>query len=565
MAYPDALVHQLAAASGELTTFRVVLGIFFALTGWLGWQLWNIILPNFVSKLIVLPAKPGNTLLLGHSGVMKDGSPSLIIERWMEELGTHTILSRDFLNLPRLWTEDLRAINHILTHSTDYQKPEFIRRALTNLLGSGVLVTEAEQHRQQRRVMNPAFGPAQIGELTGVFVDKSIELRDVLDAQIPGDSSIRIDVLKWLSRTTLDIIGRAGFNYEFNVINPKGGPNELSEAFSQIFNPANKPSVMTGLRLLFPILSNIMLDADSRRQAKAQDSMRKTGMQLIQEKKEAIAAEGKMGEAKLDGFDGPDLRGRDILTLLLKANMATDIPESQRLSDEDVLAREYIFLVAGHESTSTATTWCLWALAQDLRVQDKLRDELLSLSTDVPTMDELNSPPYLDMVVRESLRVHSPVPTSIRIATKDDVLPLSAPVVDKYGNVHEGLQITEGDGIVLPLSIINRSETLWGSDAKEFRPERWEEPPEAVSAVPGVWGHLMSFIGGARACIGFRFSIIEMKALLYVLIRAFEFELAVPTADIEKEWTIAVGRPVVKSEREKGGQMPLLVKRYRAS
>lgn len=42
-----------------------------------------------------------------------------------------------------------------------------------------------------------------------------------------------------------------------------------------------------------------------------------------------------------------------------------------------------------------------------------------------------------------------------------------------------------------------------------YRPERWQQPPEAISAIPGVWGHLLTFIGGPRACIGFRFSLIE--------------------------------------------------------
>ena len=92
-------------------------------------------------------------------------------------------------------------------------------------------------------------------------------------------------------------------------------------------------------------------------------------------------------------------------------------------------------MVAGHETTSTATTWALFALTQSPEVQDKLRKQLLSVGTDNPTMDELNALSYLDAVVRETLRIHAPVASTMRVATEDDILPLNEPVKDKNGNV----------------------------------------------------------------------------------------------------------------------------------
>lgn len=75
---------------------------------------------------------------------------------------------------------------------------------------------------------------------------------------------------------------------------------------------------------------------ESRRSAEAQKTMRRIGLRLIAEKKASIiAASGESGVEK------KNVIGRDLLTLLIKANMATDVPESQRLSDEEVLAREY--------------------------------------------------------------------------------------------------------------------------------------------------------------------------------------------------------------------------------
>lgn len=75
-----------------------------------------------------------------------------------------------------------------------------------------------------------------------------------------------------------------------------------------------------------------------------------------------------------------------------------------------------------------------------MEVQRKLREELLSVSTDNPTMDELNALPYLDAVVRETLRIHAPVPSTIRVATKDDIMPLSKPFVNKKGVLQDHIR-----------------------------------------------------------------------------------------------------------------------------
>ena len=82
---------------------------------------------------------------------------------------------------------------------------------------------------------------------------------------------------------------------------------------------------------------------------------------------------------------------------------------------------------------------------------------------------------------------------------------------------------------MIPIDVINRDKSIWGEDAREFklvlflipflfgyltcffpiRPERWAIIPDAASSVPGVWANLLTFLGGPRACIGFRFSIVE--------------------------------------------------------
>ncbi|KAK7678026.1 hypothetical protein QCA50_018966 [Cerrena zonata] len=370
-----------------------------------------------------------------------------------------------------------------------------------------------------------------------------------------GTGFKKIDALSWLSRATLDIIGQAGFNYYFN--NLEGGQSELNDAFNTVFTPDQNFNLFRILRQTLPIVRSISNKRMQQMDA-AQGVMRRIGLQLIADKKAAILSEKAQQGG---GVEKRDLEGRDLLTLLLKANMATDIPESQRLSDEDVLAQVPTFLLAGHETTSTGTTWCLYALTQAPEVQRKLREELLSVSTDTPTMDELMALPYLDMVVKEVLRLHAPVPSTVRIATKEEVIPVSEPFTDRFGEVQDKIRVAKGDYIFIPILAINRDKAIWGEDSMEFRPERWEKESEAASSIPGVWGHLMTFIGGPRACIGYRFSVVEMKALIFALVRAFEFELAVPVEDLIKKTGI-VQRPLVRTEMDKGTQMPLIVKAY---
>ena len=87
---------------------------------------------------------------------------------------------------------------------------------------------------------------------------------------------------------------------------------------------------------------------------------------------------------------------------------------------------------------SIAMTWALYALTQNKQIQTKLRQEVSNVSTDNPTMDDLNGLPYLDAVVRETMRRYAPLPVVSRVALKDDFIPLSKPFTDRKGNVrHE--------------------------------------------------------------------------------------------------------------------------------
>ncbi|GLB35548.1 putative cytochrome p450 [Lyophyllum shimeji] len=505
----------------------------------------KVIYEQITSPLRHLPGPKSKSWIYGNFKEIWEAENSVLHEQWIQEYGP-TIQYAGILGMRRLYTTDTKALNHILMHSDIYEKPDVARYNLSRVLGEGVLVVEGDKHRQQRKVMNPAFGPSQVRELTEIFFAKAIQLRDIwaADNANQGGAS-RVDALSWLSRTTLDVIGLAGFNYNFNALSEDPGQNELNAAFSVMFKAGIKLSLIPLLRGWFPLLRFLRTEQDAKAD-EARKTMNRIANQLLRESKASI-------------HDKSEWKTRDLLSLLVKSNMDTAIPENQRMTDQDVLAQVPTFLVAGHETTSTGTTWALYALTQDKRVQDKLRQELLAVDTDTPTMDELNALPYLDMVVRETMRVHAPVASTIRSAVKDDILPLSKPFTDRKGVVHDTVRVNEGQTLLIPILAINRDKSIWGEDAMEFRPERWEKVPEAAAAIPGVWGNMLTFLGGPRACIGYRFSLVETKALLFTLIRAFEFELAVPVKDIVKKSSV-VQRPVLVTDPEGRNQMPLLIK-----
>ncbi|KLO16841.1 cytochrome P450 [Schizopora paradoxa] len=520
------------------------------------WKFLKFFTRPYFSPLRRIRCVPRSSVLLGSIRDFNRLEDSTLHEDWSREFGTAFRLKM-FMNSECLVVMDPRALNHMFTHSTDYPKLDESIRALTKLLGAGILVTEGEKHRQQRRVMNPSFGPPSVRDLTPAMFEKTTQLRDIWLEQANADGKpVRIEVLSWLGRTTLDIIGVAGFNYEFNALNVNEKPNELNEAFSTIFNMDSNITIGMIIQEVVPFLRDLPTKRN-RAVAAAMKTMRRVGNELVQERKHHFL------EKEKDAFtdDSEDLHHKDLLSALIKANMDPSIPESQRMTDEEVLSQIPTFLVAGHETSSTQTTWTLFELAQNPKIQIRLREELLSVPTDTPSMDEVQALPYLDAVLRESLRLHGAVPATSRKAAKDDIIPLGEPIVDMSGNTISEICVKKGDVFVIPITAVNRMTSLWGPDAEEFNPDRWDNVPESATAIPSVFANVLSFLAGARGCIGYRFAVVEMKAILFSLIRSFEFELAIPADEFTKR-SMVVTRPYLKSEQNGRAQMPLLVKPY---
>ncbi|KAF8270007.1 cytochrome P450 [Lactarius quietus] len=462
-----------------------------------------------------------------------------------------------FFNLTRVITMDPQALNYILT-SPEFEKTDDVRLFLGDALGKGLLFVEGLKHKQQRKIISPAFGLPQIKVFSQLFVEKANELRDALITEAAQsnepDGSFRLDAFLWMNKITLDIIGQAGFNHSFESLHQEM-PHEVTEGFrkSMVFDPF---SIRFMISVVFPP-SRLIPSDRSRALASTIKATQAVGRKLISQKKSEILASADV-DAK-GGVEKKNIQGRDLLTLLIKANMATDILDSARMSDEDILSQVPTFLIAGHETTSTSVTWGLYALGCNPTVHAKLNAEARAFHTDTPSMDELNEMKYLDYFTREVLRLYAPVPQTDRVAREDTVVPVGEPYVDRHGVKRNEIRLQKGDVINIPIRAIHRLKSLWGEDADEFRPERWEAIPEAVKSLPGVFSNLLTFLAGAHACIGYRFSIIEMKALLFSFVRAFDFELAIPPSEITCR-SMIVTRPFLASDPDKGPQLPLIIR-----
>ncbi|KAF8802410.1 cytochrome P450 [Phlegmacium glaucopus] len=535
-------------AASYVTTAQPVASLGVILLVYAIYKISTFIYDEMTSPSRDIPGPLSPSFLYGNFKELSESSNNALQEDWLNQYGT-TIQYKEMLGRTRILTTDLKAINHILFNSYDYPKPDTVSYTFRQIFGNGVLSVEGDVHKHQRKILNPAFGPQQMRELTEVFVEKALELRDIWSAEIAKhDGAGPIECLSWMSRTTLDIIGLAGFNYNFNALTSDPEKNALMKSFSTIFKAGAKPSVIPILKAMYPPLRFLPAPNDAATK-KASAVMRHIGSDLL-----------KQSRASHEDDKGIKSSGsKDIISLLVQANAMQDLPDAQRMSDEDVLAQIPTFLIAGHETTSVAMAWALYSLTQNKQAQTKLRQEVSDVSTDNPTTDDLNGLPYLDAVVRETLRLHPPVPSILRASQKDDCIPLSKPFTDRKGIVRSEIRVRKGQTIVAPIDLVNRDKSIWGEDSTEFKPERWANIPDVATSVPGVWSNILTFIGGPRACIGYRFSLLEIKSLLFTLVRAFEFDLAVSAKDIGTK-SIGIQRPVLLTDPNNSNQMPLLVR-----
>jgi cytochrome P450 len=254
-----------------------------------------------------------------------------------------------------------------------------------------------------------------------------------------------VEFTPWLSRATLDIIGIAGVDFDFNAIED---PNtELSRTYRTIFVQTNQARILQLLGLIFPIRLLRLIPAKRNSDIRnASKTIRRISRELIEQKQRKLAEKGAS-------------TGKDILSVALKSGGFTV---------ENLVDQTMTFLAAGHETTATASQWAIYELCRHPEIQGRLREEVRA---NLPSPDDENATvsaemldrlPYLHAVCSETLRLHPPVRITRRETAKDTTIL--------------GQFIPKGSDIVICPLAINRSKAIWGEDAQEFNPERWMGP-----------------------------------------------------------------------------------------
>lgn len=178
-------------------------------------------------------------------------------------------------------------------------------------------------------------------------------------------------------------------------------------------------------------------------------------------------------------------------------------------------------MMAGRDTTAGLLGWCLLRLALHPDIFTDLREICLRdfPSDTQPDFAQLKSCRPLQHFLQEVLRLHPTVPINNRLCVKDTTLPL--------GGGPDGLSpvaVSAGQPVVFSVYVMHRRKDLWGEDALEFKPSRWEQKVPAWQWLP--------FLGGPRVCLGQQFALTEAAFLLVRLLREFDAVLPVDGEEI---------------------------------
>ncbi|KAJ2964741.1 hypothetical protein NQZ79_g397 [Umbelopsis isabellina] len=390
-------------------------------------------------------------------------------------------------------------------------KTVFIRKAGSH----NILALNGTEWKKHRMIANPAFHRHMPVKLFGSLCERLMK-----KFEVEGDGLSNVDVPAMMQRFTLDAIGLAGFDYDFQSI------EEPNSDKVRVYN-----SIMEGFRqpmfFFFPFLDRYMRWAFPQRRQQHRDVDKMTELyQNVIENKRKILSQQKNEQ------EDPE---KDLLTLMIEAGR--DDP-SQALTNDELSGNLAIFFIAGHDTTSNALSFALYYLAVNPDVQEKARKEVIEVMGDgadivYPTHDQLPELKYIYMIIKETLRLCPPAQSSQLRRTEEDT-ELAGTLIPK--DVH----------VQADIFVAHHNPAVW-KDAEQFRPERFAPGGEnEENAKAGLaW---TPFGNGARQCIGMNFSLAEQRVVLAMLLRKYTWSL--PENSIHKDGVVFAGGMALLSPKD---------------
>ncbi|KAF7369928.1 hypothetical protein MSAN_00622300 [Mycena sanguinolenta] len=484
-----------------------------------------------------------------------------------EKYGHVARLKGGLIGSDALYITDPAALNSILIKQQAWfpESTEFAGLFGVIHCGDGVTSVQGREHKKQRKYMDTLFTANRVSKLTPMFYQVARQLQAKLMAAVSGKPPGQVvDILNYLTCAALEIVGTAAIGHSFNSFDDK------SAAFDEFHGAITSVMPLAGrLFLILPFLQSwrkmkpVWLRRSlasiitfpwpaARKFRAAVNAMHPIYVNVYNSRLRVLEEGGSAALAETAAG------GNDLVTLMIKANWEAD--ETDKMPDDVVLANMGSIVHGGQETSSASLARFLTIVAEDNDLQQRLREELraakaLKAPGEDLNFNELERLPFLDAVVREILRVYSPVTFVWRQTTKDVMVPLTYPIRSTItGEETKELLIKQGTAIYLGLSAANRSTAIWGPDAAEFKPERWLKRDQTEAKLPGAYSGMMTFLSGAKVCPGKTFAILEMKLVFSVLLLVFSFEpISAPI-----DWKIGITlEPRVRGQEEEGAQVPV--------
>jgi cytochrome P450 len=352
----------------------------------------------------------------------------------------------------------------LVTNNARFKKGRALQRA-KRLLGEGLLTSEGEFHRRQRRLAQPAFHKQRVAAYGRVMV----EYAEGVSARWRDRQEL--DISEEMMRLTLAVVGKTLFDADV-----ESDADEVGAALTEVMN------LFGYLMLPFSELLEKLPLPPRRRFLRARARLDAVIYRIIEERRR----------------EGRD-RG-DLLSTLLDA--VDEEGDGTGMTNEQLRDEVMTIFLAGHETTANALTWAWYLLAQNPEAEGRLHAELDEVLAGgrAPAPEDVPALRYTEMVVAETMRLYPPAWTLGRLALEDYEVG--------------GYIIPRGSLVLVSQYVIQRDPRFW-PDPERFDPERWT--PEAKAARPQF--AYFPFGGGPRRCVGEGFAWSEAVLILATLAR----------------------------------------------